>query len=120
MVARASIRNVSVAPRKARLVADLVRGQYVEDALDQLSFTYKAVSPVVHKLIRSAIANAQHTLSDLDIQDLFIKRIWVDEGMARRWVRPRARGMAHRILRRKCHITVELDMDQDLDTGDSV
>jgi len=120
MVARASIRNVSAAPRKARLVVDLVRGQYVEDALDQLSFMYKSVSPVVHKLIRSAIANAQHTLSELDIQDLFIKRIWVDEGMTRRWIRPRARGMAHRILKRKCHITVELDMDQDLDAEDSV
>ncbi|MBP97153.1 50S ribosomal protein L22 [Candidatus Poribacteria bacterium] len=114
MVARASIKNVAVAPRKARLVVDLVRGHYVEDALDQLAFTNKAVSPVLHKLIRSAIANAQYVQSSINEQDLFIKRIWVDEGITRRWIRPRARGMAHRILRRKCHITVELDIDSDL------
>ena len=113
MVARASIKNVAIAPRKARLVVDLVRGHYVEDALDQLTFINKAVSPVLHKLIRSAIANAQYVQSSINEQDLFIKRIWVDEGITRRWIRPRARGMAHRILRRKCHITVELDIDSD-------
>ena len=113
MVARACIKNVAVAPRKARLVADLVRGQYVEDALDQLAFVHKGASPVLHKLIRSAIANAQYVQSSIDEQNLFIKRIWVDEGITRRWIRPRARGMAHRILRRKCHITVELDVDPD-------
>ena len=114
MVARASIKNVAIAPRKARLVVALVRGHYVEDALDQLTFTNKAVSPVLHKLIRSAIANAQYVQSSINEQDLFIKRIWVDEGITRRWIRPRARGMAHRILRRKSHITVELDIDSDL------
>jgi len=113
MVAHASIKNVAVAPRKARLVADLVRGQYVGDALDQLAFVLKGVSPVLHKLIRSAIANAQYVQSSIDEENLFIKRIWVDEGITRRWIRPRARGMAHRILRRKCHITVELDVDPD-------
>ena len=60
MEARSKIRNASVAPRKARLVADLVRNQYVEDALSQLRFTHKAASPIIYKLIQSAAANAQH------------------------------------------------------------
>ena len=60
MEARASIRNVPIAPRKARLVADLVKDQYVEEAINQLTFTHKAASPVIRKLIQSATANARH------------------------------------------------------------
>ena len=115
MEARASIKNVPVAPRKARLVADLVRDRYVEDALNQLAFIHKSTSAVIRKLIQSAVSNAQHQESTIDESNLFIKKIFVDEGMTRKWIRPRARGMANRILRRRCHITVVLDEENDND-----
>ena len=113
MEAKASIKNVAVAPRKARLVADLVRDSYVENALNELAFMHKSTSAVIQKLIRSAVANAQHQDSTIDESNLFIKKIFIDEGMTRKWIRPRARGMANRILRRRCHITVVLDEESD-------
>ena len=113
MEARARIRNVPIAPRKARLVVDLVRGQYVEDALNQLTFTHKAVSPVIRKLIQSAVANAKYQDVNIDEGNLFIKEISVDEGIARKWFRPRARGMANRILHRRSHITIVLDEEEE-------
>ena len=109
MEARAKIRNASVAPRKARLIADLVRNQYVEDALSQLRFTHKAASPVIYKLIQSASANAQYQDPNVDTTNLYVKEIRVDEGVTRKWIRPRARGMANRILKRHSHITVVVD-----------
>jgi large subunit ribosomal protein L22 len=109
MEARSKIKNVSVAPRKARLVADLVRNQYVEDALSQLRFTHKAASPVIYKLIQSAAANAQYQDPSVDIAGLYIKEIRVDEGVTRKWIRPRARGMANRILKRSSNIIVVVD-----------
>ena len=115
MEAKASIKNVQVAPRKARLVADLIRDRFVEDALNQLAFLHKSTSSVIRKLIRSAVANAQHQDSTVDESNLFIKKIFIDEGITRKWIRPRARGMANRILRRRCHITVVLDEESDND-----
>jgi large subunit ribosomal protein L22 len=109
MEARSKIRNASVAPRKARLVADLVRNQYVEDALSQLRFMHKAASPIIYKLIQSAAANAQYQDPSIDIAGLYIKEIRVDEGITRKWIRPRARGMANRILKRSSHIVVVVD-----------
>ena len=88
MEGRAKIRNVSVAPRKARLVADLVRNQYVDDALNQLLFTHKAASPIIYKLIKSAIANVQYQEPNVDVANLYVKEIRVDEGITRKWIRP--------------------------------
>lgn len=113
MEAQARIRNVPVAPRKARLVADLVRGLYVDDALNLLTVTHKAVSPVIRKLIQSAVANAQYRDANIDQNNLFIKTIFVDEGMTRKWFRPRSRGIANRILHRRSHITIMLDEEKD-------
>lgn len=109
MEAKALAKNVHIAPRKARSVVDMVRGKYVDEALDILSFTHKVASPVISKLIRSAIANAQYQDSAIDESDLYIKKIFVDEGFTRKWTRPRARGRADRILRRRAHITVIVD-----------
>ncbi len=117
MEAKARIRNASVAPRKARLVADLIRNQYVEDALNQLRFTHKAASPVIYKLIQSAAANAQYQEPSIDVASLYVKEIRVDEGVTRKWIRPRARGMANRILKRHSHITVVLD-EESLEDGE--
>jgi len=117
MEARASARNVPIAPRKARLVADLVRHQYVEEALNQLMFMHKAASSVIRKLIQSAAANAQENAqrqnATIEGGNLFVKKITVGEGVTRKWFRPRARGMASRILRRRCHITVVLDEERE-------
>lgn len=115
MEGRAKIRNVSVAPRKARLVADLVRNQYVDDALNQLLFTHKAAAPIIYKLIKSAAANVQYQEPNVDAANLYVKEIRVDEGITRKWIRPRARGMANRILRRRSHITVVVDEESDDD-----
>ena len=115
MEGRAKIQNVSVAPRKARLVADLVRDQYVDDALNQLLFTHKAASLVIYKLIQSAVANVQYQNPTVDTADLYVKEIRVDEGITRKWIRPRARGIANRILKRQSHITVVVDKESEDD-----
>ena len=107
MEARAVGKHLPIAPRKARLVADMVRNRLVEDALDVLAFTPKAAATMVDKLIRSAVANAR--VKELDIDNLYVKKIFVDEGFTRKWFRARARGMAYRIRRRRSHITVILD-----------
>lgn len=109
MEGRAKIRNVSVAPRKARLVAELVKNQYVDDAMNQLLFTHKAAAPIIRKLIQSAAANVQYQEPGIDVANLYVKEIRVDEGITRKWIRHRARGMANRIFRRQSHITVVVE-----------
>jgi large subunit ribosomal protein L22 len=109
MEARAIGRNLPIAPRKARLVVDLVRNQLVEDALDILAFTHKAAARMIDKLIQSAAANARQNDPNVDESRLYVKKIFVDEGITRKWFRARARGMAYRIRRRRSHITVILD-----------
>ena len=115
MEGRAKIRNVSVAPRKARLVADLVKNQYVDDALNQLLFTHKAAAPVIYKLIQSAAANVQYQDPTVNAANLYVKEIRVDEGITRKWIRHRARGMANRIFKRQSHITVVVDEESNDD-----
>ena len=115
MEGKAKIRNVSVAPRKARLVAELVKNQYVDDALNQLLFTHKAAAPVIYKLIQSAAANVQYQDPAVDAANLYVKEIRVDEGITRKWIRHRARGMANRIFKRQSHITVVVDEENDDD-----
>jgi large subunit ribosomal protein L22 len=107
MEARAIARFVRIAPRKARLVADLVRGKRVGDALTILKFTPKKGSVLINKTLRSALANAENTHM-MDVETLFIKSIYVDDGpRLKRW-QPRAMGRATPLLKRTCHITVVL------------
>lgn len=113
MEGMARIRNVSVAPRKARLVAELVRNQYVDDALNQLHFTHKAAAPIIYKLIQSAAANLQFQDPAVDAANLYVKEVRIDEGITRKWIRPRARGMANRIFKRQSHITVIVDEESE-------
>lgn len=106
--AKASARWLRLAPRKARLVADLVRGKGVREAVNMLHFSTKGASLPVEKTIRSALANllAKEEAAKVDPSDVFIKTIMVDEGpILRRW-RPRAMGRATRIRKRTCHVTV--------------
>jgi ribosomal protein L22 len=106
-VVNASARFVRVAPRKARLVADLVRGLPIEDALPLLRFSTRSAAQDIRKLIESAAANAEAN-HDLVADDLFIKDIHVDEGPTLRRYRPRALGRATRINKRTSHIAVAL------------
>ena len=107
-ISSAKLRFMRISPRKARLVADLVRGQDVEWALRTLDFTRKRSAPLISRLIRSAVANAEESNSSIDVDGLYVKTIYVDGGPTIRRFRPRAQGRATRIRKRTSHITVEL------------
>ncbi len=108
MQAKAIARTIRIAPRKVRLVLDLVRGKEVSEALAILKLTNKRTSPVVEKLIKSAVANAEHNY-DMDIDRLFVSEIFADEGPTLKRFRPRAKGSASRINKRTSHISVVLE-----------
>ncbi|HJV47036.1 MAG TPA: 50S ribosomal protein L22 [Bacillota bacterium] len=105
MEAKAIARSIRIAPRKVRLVVDLIRGKKVGEALAILAHTPKAASPVVEKVLKSAIANAEHNY-DLDPNGLVISQVFVDEGATLKRFRPRAMGRASKINKRTSHITV--------------
>ncbi|HAS6343982.1 TPA: 50S ribosomal protein L22 [Vibrio vulnificus] len=94
-----------ISPQKARLVADLIRGKSVDQALEILTFSNKKAAVLVKKVLESAIANAEHN-EGADIDDLNVAKIFVDEGPAMKRIMPRAKGRADRILKRSSHITV--------------
>ena len=111
MISKASAMFARIAPRKARVVADLVRGKDAGAALQMLEFLRKSAAPVVRKLIESALANARQLAPNADVDKLFVSRITVDKGPNRqmRRRRPRAMGRATRITKGVSHILVELD-----------
>ena len=113
-VIRASARYVRISARKARVVADQIRGKDYEDAVALLSFSPRGAAVPILKLLRSAGANAENN-DDLDAEDLRIDRISVDEGPTLRRYRPRARGRATRIEKRSCHISIALTPIPDAD-----
>lgn len=108
MEARAVAKYVRTTPRKVRLVADIVRGKKVGDALHVLSFTPKAGAKLVSKVIKSAVANAVQK-KGIDVDTLFIKSILIDGGPSLKRIRPRPMGRANRVLKRTSHITVVLE-----------
>ncbi|CDZ99464.1 50S ribosomal protein L22 [Lysinibacillus sp. BF-4] len=103
--AKAIARTVRIAPRKVRLVVDLIRGKQVGEAVAILRHTPKAASPVVEKVLKSAVANAEHNY-DLDINNLVVSEVFVDEGPTLKRFRPRAQGRASAINKRTSHITL--------------
>lgn len=103
---KAFLKNYRQSPRKVRLIADLVRGKRVTDALATLRFTDKRAAGPFTKVINSAIANAEQSGKSAD--RLFIKTVTVDKGITFRRFMPRARGSASPINKRNSHITVEL------------
>lgn len=105
MEAKAVARQVRIAPRKARLVIDLIRGKEVGEAIGILKNTNKAASPIIEKVIMSAVANAEHNY-EMEPEDLYISEAYVDEGITLKRFRPRAMGRATRINKRTSHITV--------------
>lgn len=112
MQATAVSRYIRVSPRKARLVADLVRGKTVQDALNILAVTPKKASPLLRKAILSAAANAQVKNDDgvdLTRSTLRVAEIRIDEGPTLKRIRPRAQGRAFRINKRTSHIKVTVE-----------
>ncbi len=108
METRAVAKYARISPRKVRLVMDQLRGMKVEDAANRLAFAPQKGARVVKKLIDSAVANAEQN-ANADVDALYIKRIYADEGPTlKRW-RPRALGRASRIRKRSSHLTVVLD-----------
>jgi len=107
-VAFAKLNNCPTSPRKMRLVADLVRGEKVEHALNILKFNQKEASGRLEKLLLSAIANWQTKNEDADVEsaELFVKEIKVDSGSMLKRLRPAPQGRAHRIRKRSNHVTI--------------
>ena len=96
---------VRIAPRKVRIVADLIRGKSVADALAILKFTPKRGAVLLNKVLRSAIANAENNF-DMDSDNLVVSKCFVDEGPTLKRIHPRSRGQAFSIFKRTSHITV--------------
>jgi large subunit ribosomal protein L22 len=94
--------------QKIRLVADLVRGRKVNDAVAILRHSNKAAARDVLKTLRSAVANAEQKETQLDVDELVVKRITVDKGPQEKRVRPAPMGRAYRVLHRKSHVTIEV------------
>lgn len=108
MESKASLKNARVGAQKARLVADLVRGKNVSEAVKVLTFLNKKSGLMIKKLIESAVANADHKKT-MDIDRLFVKSIWVDQGSVLKRFRPRAQGRAFGIRKKTSHINVVLE-----------
>ncbi|MDQ6422094.1 50S ribosomal protein L22 [Paenibacillus sp. LHD-117] len=103
--AKAHANFVRIAPRKAQLVADLIRGKKVGEAIAILRHTPKAASPIIEKLLNSAIANAEHNYQ-LDVNNLVVTQVYANQGPTMKRFRPRAMGRASRINKRTSHITL--------------
>lgn len=108
MQSKAVAKTVRIAPRKVRLILDLVRGKEVGEAISILKLTNKRSSPIVEKLVKSAVANAEHNY-DMDIDNLYISEVFADEGPTLKRFRPRAQGRATKINKRTSHITVVVE-----------
>ena len=108
METNAVAKFVRISPRKIRLVMDQVRGKRVAEALNMLSFAPQKGALILKKLIDSAVANAGQN-SGVDVDALFVKRVYADEGPTLKRFRPRAQGRATKIRKRSSHLTVVLD-----------
>ena len=109
MEVTARLRYAPGSAQKMRLVANLIRGKAVQDAVNLLTVTNKAAARHVQKCLKSAIANAEHREDHVDVDRLYVKEIFVDGGPVAKRVRPAPMGRAFRILRRQSHITIKLD-----------
>ncbi len=107
MEVSAKLTGATISAQKARLVADQIRGQSVEKALDILAFSPKKAAHIVRKVLNSAIANAEHN-EGADVDELKVSTIFVNEGMTLKRIKPRAKGRADRIMKRTCHITIKV------------
>ena len=108
MEVKASLKHARVGAQKARLVIDLVRGKDVNEAIKTLTFLNKKTAGLVKKLIESAVANAEYK-KVMDVDNLYVKTIWVDQGPVLKRFRPRAQGRAFGVRKKTSHINVVLE-----------
>ncbi|WP_371365831.1 50S ribosomal protein L22 [Sporomusa rhizae] len=105
MEAKAIARHIRIAPRKIRIVIDLIRGKNVGEAFAILKHTPKVGAEVLEKVLKSAVANAEHNY-DLNTDALFVSQAFVDQGPTLKRIHPRSRGQAFKILKRTSHVTL--------------
>ena len=105
--AQATLKYARISPRKVKIVADLIRGKDVTEALAIVKFTPKASSDIIEKLLKSAIANAENN-HDMKHENLYISEIYANQGPTLKRIRPAAKGSAVRIRKRTSHITIKL------------
>ena len=108
MEAKAIAKNVRIAPRKARVVMDIIRGKSVADAFAILKFTPKVGAEIIEKVLKSAVANAENNF-DMNVYNLYVSTCFVDQGPTMKRIHPRSRGQAFKILKRTSHITVAVE-----------
>ena len=108
MIARAEARYIRISAQKARLVVDLIRGQQAGQAIAVLRMTNKRIAPTVEKVLQSAISNAKNKTTDVDVDNLYVSRAYVNEGPRMKRIRPAPMGRAYRYQRRMAHIVVEV------------
>jgi large subunit ribosomal protein L22 len=106
--AKAEARYIHVSAQKARLVIDMIRGQQAGDAITILSGVNKRIAPVVEKVLRSAIANAENQSQNIDVDQLVVTEAFVNEGPRQKRIRPAPMGRAYRYQRRTSHIVVKV------------
>ncbi len=110
IVSHAVARYIRMSPQKGRLVADLIRDRYVGEALTILRFSEKKkISAIIGKVLRSAIANAQQKVPNIDVDNLFIGEIHIDGGPMMKRIRPAPMGRAYRVLKRTSHVHISLE-----------
>ncbi|HNP36612.1 MAG TPA: 50S ribosomal protein L22 [Woeseiaceae bacterium] len=107
MQVAATLRYARVSPQKCRLVADIIRGKSVDEALRTLTFSPKKSAQIVKKILESAIANAEHN-HGADIDELKVSTVEVNEAPRFRRYRARAKGRGTRIIKRNSHITIQV------------
>ena len=105
MEAKAIARHIRIAPRKIRIVIDLIRGKSIGDAYAILKYTPKIGSEILLKVLESAVANAEHNC-DMNSDKLYVAAAYVDQGPTLKRIHPRSRGQAFKILKRSSHVTV--------------
>jgi large subunit ribosomal protein L22 len=110
VIARAKHKYLGVSAQKTRLVVDQVRGRTVEEALDILHYSRKRVARDVEKVVKSALSNAQQKDPKVDVDSLVVSRATVDDGPPLKRIRHRSMGRIYRILKRSCHVAIDLDV----------
>ena len=108
MEVKAILNRTQTAPQKTRLVARLIYGKNVNDAMNILQLTRKKAARIIQKVLKSALANAEENHKVLDVDDMFVKRITVDQGVVMKRTMPRARGSADTIRKRSSNICLVL------------
>ena len=108
MESKAVAKYIRIAPRKVRVVMDLIRGKDVAEAFAILKFTPKVGAEAVEKVLRSAVANAENNFN-MNVDDLYVSTCFVDQGPTLKRIHPRSRGQAFKILKRTSHITIVVD-----------